>query len=194
MNIRPIALATSALALALLAGCSTTETGMHHTGSTATASASASASFNDSDVAFVMTMIPHHQQAIQMADIVIAKPDVDIRVATLAQKIKSAQAPEITEMSGWLRAWGQPMPSDMSGMNMGGMMSQTDMDALSNATGVEASKLFLLQMTEHHHGAIDMSNEELSSGKSTKVLSLAKSIVASQTAEIATMKELLTAL
>ena len=194
MNIRPIALATGALALALLAGCSTTETGMHHTGSTATASASASASFNDSDVAFVMTMIPHHQQAIQMADIVIAKPDVDIRVATLAQKIKSAQAPEITEMSGWLRAWGQPMPSDMSGMNMGGMMSQTDMDALSNATGVEASKLFLLQMTEHHHGAIDMSNEELSSGKSTKVLSLAKSIVASQTAEIATMKELLTAL
>jgi uncharacterized protein (DUF305 family) len=52
-----------------------------------------------------------------MADIVVAKPDVDIRVA--------------------------------SGMSMGGMMSQSDMDALSNASGAEASKLFFLQMTEH---------------------------------------------
>jgi uncharacterized protein (DUF305 family) len=194
MNIRPIALATSALALALLAGCSTTATGMHHAGSSASAGASASESFNDSDVAFVMTMIPHHQQAVEMADIVIAKPGVDARVVTLADEIKAAQAPEITQMTGWLRSWDQPMPSAMSGMDMGGMMSQSDMDALTNAPGAEASKLFLLQMTEHHQGAIDMSNEELSSGKSTKVLSLAKSIVASQTAEIATMKKLLATL
>ncbi len=155
------------------------------------ASASSAAAHNDSDVAFATQMIPHHQQAVEMADILLAKTGVDPRVIDLAKQIKAAQDPEIVTMTGWLKAWGQPSPAPMDGMAMNGMMSQADMDALKNASGADSSKLFLQQMTQHHQGAIDMANEELTSGKDADALALAKKIIAAQTAEIATMKDLL---
>ena len=74
---------------------------------------------------------------------------------------------------------------------MNGMMSPTDMAALKNASGPDSSKLLLQQMTQHHQGPIDMANKELASGNNTAALALAKKIVAAQTAEIATMKEML---
>jgi hypothetical protein len=46
---------------------------------------------------------------------------------------------------------GMPSQSAMPGMDgMAGMMSPEDMTALQNAQGVEASKLFLTQMIQHH--------------------------------------------
>jgi uncharacterized protein (DUF305 family) len=128
-----------------------------------------------------------------MADIILAKTGVDSRVTDLAKRIKAEQDPEIVTMTGWLKAWGQPAPSAMSGMTMNGMMSQDDMDALTKASGPDSSKLFLQQMVQHHQGAIDMANEELTTGKNTDAISLAKSIVSSQTAEISTMNRLLNA-
>ena len=197
MNTRTIALTVVSLAAALvLAGCSATSStsmpsnmpGMDHS------STSAAAQFNDPDVAFATQMIPHHQQAVEMADIVLGKTGVDSRVTDLAKKIKAEQDPEIVTMTGWLKAWGQPSPTAMSGMTMNGMMSQSDMDALTNASGPDSSKLFLQQMIQHHQGAIDMANEELTTGKNADALALAKSIVSSQTAEIATMNTLLKSL
>jgi uncharacterized protein (DUF305 family) len=156
--------------------------------------ASASTTFNDPDIAFATGMIPHHQQAVEMADIVLAKTGVDSRVTDLAKKIKAEQDPEIVTMTGWLKTWGQPSPSSMNGMTMNGMMSQDDMDALTKASGPDSSKLFLQQMIQHHQGAIDMANEELTTGKNADALALAKGIVSSQTAEIATMNRLLDSL
>lgn len=63
-------------------------------------------------------------------------------------------------------------------------MSDSDMNALKSASGLEASTLFLTQMTTHHNGAIDMA-------KSKK---LATKIIAAQTGEIATMSDILTSL
>lgn len=74
---------------------------------------------------------------------------------------------------------------------MNGMMSQADLDALDTASGADSPKRSAQQMTPHHQGAIDMANEELSSGKDADALALAKKIVAAQTAETATMKDLL---
>lgn len=179
----------------VVAGCSTE--GMNGApGTSPSASGSSASAHNDSDVTFATQMIPHHQQAVEMADILLAKTGVDSRVIGLAQQIKAAQDPEIVTMTGWLTDWGQPSPDAMNGdamdgMTMNGMMSQADMDALKNASGVDSSKLFLQQMTQHHQGAFDMANEELASGKDRSALALAKTIVAAQTAEIATMKDLL---
>ena len=82
----------------------------------------------------------------------------------------------------------------MGGMDHGGMMSEGDMTALDTATGLDASKLFLQQMTQHHQGAIDMATSEINEGKNRDALALAKKIIQDQPAEITEMQRLLATL
>ena len=77
---------------------------------------------------------------------------------------------------------------------MEGMMSPADMQALQNAQGVEASKLFLTQMIRHHQGAIAMAQNEVNNGQFSDAIALAKSITSSQQKEIDTMNEILESL
>jgi len=185
---------TGVIAAALsLSACVMPGNGMGTGGSD---SSEQSATTNNADSAFVMMMIPHHQQAIEMSDMILAKPGIDAQVLDLAEQIKSAQGPEIDLMQGWLDEWGFGSMDGMDGMNHGGggggMMSDEDMAALGNATGAEASRLFLAQMIEHHEGALAMAEDEIKNGKNPDVIALAQDIVTSQTTEIATMKQLLT--
>lgn len=140
-------------------------------------------------------MIPHHNQAIEMSDMLLAKSDVDPKVTALAQKIKGAQGPEVAQMTGWLTGWGvDPSMGGMSGMDHGssgdGMMSQADMDALKSANGADATKLFLDGMIKHHTGAIAMAETELKQGSNPDAKKLAQAIVDAQKAEITEMKQL----
>jgi uncharacterized protein (DUF305 family) len=149
---------------------------------------------NRSDVMFAQMMIPHHQQAIEMSDLLLAKTAIDPEVSGLARQIKAAQSPEITQMAGWLAGWGQPaMPSTghQMGGGMGGMMSQEDLDALERATGTEAMTLYLSGMITHHEGAIGMAQQQLDGGENPDAKELARQIVTSQRAEISTMQQLL---
>ena len=188
----------AALTVAVLAGCSATDgsngignmPGMDHGSGSSSDSVP---SHNAADAAFAMNMILHHQQAIDMSDMLLTKQGVDPRVTDLANKIKDAQQPEIEKMDGWLTSWGQS--ADMSGMDHGdGMMSQADMDALNNASGAEAGKLFLTQMVQHHNGAIDMAKVQVSNGKNPDAVALAEKVVTDQAAEIATMQSLIASL
>ena len=192
---------TSAGAL-LLAGCSSPSGGSsgHDMGGMAMPSASstpAAAAHNAQDVAFAQGMAMHHLQAIEMADVLLAKKGVDSKVAALAERIKAEQKPEIEEMNGWLTSWGQaPVTSSMQmGHDMatmgGGMMSPADMKALADASGSSASSLFLRQMTAHHRGAVVMARTEVTAGRDPRAVTLARSIVTSQTAQIAEMQRLL---
>ncbi len=181
---------TAALALALtLVGCAPgADTddmpGMDHDDT------SESAEFDSADIMFVQMMIPHHEQAVEMSDLLLAKEGVDEEVAELAQRIKAAQQPEIELMEEWLDDWDADMPMD--GMDHGdGMMSGDDMAALEDATGDEASALFLEQMIEHHEGAILMAEGEVEAGENPDAVALAEKIIVDQTAEIEEMKQLL---
>jgi uncharacterized protein (DUF305 family) len=182
-----------------LSACSTSTTtmgGMNNSSSPAPSSRTENTgAFNDADVAFAMGMVPHHKQAVEMADMILAKDAIDAKVIDIAKRIKSAQGPEITEMTAWLKTWGSPMDSmsGMSGMDSG-MMSDDDMAALDAATGTEASKLFLEQMTTHHQSAITMAKTELSDGKNPDAINLANGIVTSQSAEIAEMADIMAGL
>lgn len=190
MKLRTIALAASALAgVLVLAGCS----GMPSQMPGMDYGSSSAAQFNDADVTFVMNMIVHHEQAIQMADVLLAKEGVDERVVKLALDVQQAQGPEIDAMTSWLEGWGQPADSsDMAGMDHGGgMMSDGDMAALESASGAEANRLFLEQMIQHHQGAIDMAQAELDTGQNADALAVAQTIIDAQTAEIATMQDIL---
>jgi uncharacterized protein (DUF305 family) len=199
----------AALAVTGLTGCSSndmsTMPGMDHgsSGSPSAASSSpaapatpAAGPHNDADVMFAQGMIPHHQQAVAMSDMILAKDDIDPKVTDLATQIKAAQAPEIAQMSGWLAGWGEN-PSPSMGMDHdmgGGMMSQADMDALDQATGKEAARLFLTGMITHHKGAITMAQHEVANGQNPEAVALAQKIITDQQAEITTMNQLLTQL
>ena len=189
MKIRTAA-TTAALALLLaLVGCAPgADTddmpGMDHDDTSETAE------FDSADIMFVQMMIPHHEQAVEMSDLLLAKEGVDEEVAELAQRIKAAQQPEIELMEEWLDDWDADMPMD--GMDHGdGMMSGDDMAALEDATGDEASALFLEQMIEHHEGAILMAEGEVEAGENPDAVALAEKIIVDQTAEIEEMKQLL---
>ncbi|TFD51272.1 DUF305 domain-containing protein [Cryobacterium sp. Hh11] len=172
-------------------------------GSPATDSADPSASqttaaFNSADVTFAQMMIPHHEQAVQMSDDLLAKDGIDESVIDLATEIKAAQEPEITQLKDWLTAWGEDENgmSGMGGMGGGsdGMMSDDDMMALQDASGVEASTLFLEQMTVHHEGAVAMAQLEIDDGENADAQAMAANIVKTQTAEIDEMAKLLASL
>jgi uncharacterized protein (DUF305 family) len=175
---------------------STTSTGA----SSETLSIPADAEFNATDVGFAQGMIPHHAQAIVMADMALAQstnPDV----TKLATEIKAAQDPEIQQLTSWLESWGQAVPDtsgsmdhsmdDMGGMMMSGMMSDADMARLENATGTDFDTMWMEMMIQHHEGAITMASDEVAEGKFEATIAMAESIITSQQAEIDTMLSLL---
>lgn len=202
MRKRTTLIGAGALAvLAISTGCSSSNESEHPAGhspsSSATAAPATSAgaeAHNDADVMFAQHMIPHHQQAVEMSDVVLGKQGIDARVTQLATEIKAAQGPEIQQMQGWLTQWGTPAMPPMSGHDMPamqGMMSDADMTSLKDAQGVEASKLFLTQMIAHHEGAITMAQTEIKDGQYPAAVEMAKAIVTTQQREIDTMKGIL---
>lgn len=177
--------------LALMTACSATTT-------TTTSDPEKVASFNDADVQFATDMIPHHAQALSMVDLTVDK-GISPQVEALADDIRTAQAPEIEQMAGWLEDWGQPVPAtgrdhaghDMAAMDMPGMASMDDMAALENADGPEFEQMFLSMMIEHHQGAIEMAQTELDEGANPAAKKLASDIISAQKQEVATMQPLL---
>ncbi|MEQ4725593.1 DUF305 domain-containing protein [Nonomuraea sp. B19D2] len=195
---------TSGAALALLSACGGTDSAsmgghdmstMSSSAPAATAaSAQPSATFNDADVMFAQMMIPHHQQAVEMAELADTRAS-DKEIKDLAAKIKAAQDPEIQTMQGWLTAWGKPMPSGGTDHGMGhdmlGMMSEEDMKKLADAKGAAFDKQFAQLMIAHHNGAIEMARTEQSQGSNPEAKDLAKTIEAAQQAEVEQMRKIL---
>lgn len=221
---RYLTLPAAALAAVLaLAGCANDDTGSEPApAQTAQTSAAApqtgtevSTEHNDADTMFAQMMIPHHQQAVQMSEIMLAKDGLDPQIADLATRIKEAQGPEIQRMTAMLEAWGQPVMMssesagtggmeghDMSGMESGeagmggmeGMMSEEDLAKLESAQGTEAAELFLTQMIAHHEGAVKMAEQEAGQGSNPQAVELAQTVIRDQEKEIQEMKDLLAGL
>ncbi|MEU2835020.1 DUF305 domain-containing protein [Streptomyces lavendulae] len=121
-------------------------------------------------------------------------------VKELAENIKQAQQPEIDTMTGWLKTWGEKVPSGIGMMTHGddnpdmpGMMGDQDVNRLGNSRGNAFDAMFLTMMIEHHEGAITMAKAEEQHGAYGSAKNLADSIIASQTAEIARMRTMLNA-
>lgn len=162
--------------------------------------------FNSADVTFAQEMIPHHQQAIQMAKLAATNAS-DPGVKQLAASIEAAQGPEIRIMQGWLRSWGKPIPSAPPGMTgpaagaspapmptmhqMPGMMSQQEMSQLASTHGVAFDRMFLEMMIRHHQGAVAMARTEQAQGINADAKRLAKEIETSQSAQIQQMRQML---
>lgn len=208
--------AAAAAAVLMLSACGGNNTGsggvnsgasngrgsmMSTTGSGATASSpagsSATGAHNNAEVAFGTDMIPHHGQAVVMADLAIAH-GTDARLKELATKIKAAQGPEIKTMSGWMTSWGMSIPAMGNAQGMGsvgagnyGMMTNAQMGTLGNARGVAFDRLWLQTMIKNHQGAVAMSRIELAQGSNPDTKKLAQAVIDAQSAEITQMNSML---
>ncbi len=186
----------AALSVAALGGCGSDQdhsgmSGMDGSSSRPMGSATSTVA-DQGDVMFAQGMVPHHQQAVEMADLALQETSgASNEVRALAQEIAAAQGPEIATMQGWLTSWGAPtsMPMDHE---MEGMMSEQAMQDLAAATGGEFDRLWLGMMIEHHEGAVRMAQQVLATTTNPEVEQLARAIVDGQQREITTMNELLT--
>ena len=171
---------------------------------TSTSPEAAAAAFNDADVHFTESMIPHHDQAVEMSKMLLAKRDANSEVHTLARQIQAIQEPQIGIMNQWIETWGKPAgaahdegvedsgPGHHGGAD--GLMTEAQMKALDDATGQTGQKLYLEGMIRHHQGAIAMAEAEMKNGKYPDAIHLASGLVEDQNAQIATMQNLLATL
>ena len=78
-----------------------------------------------------------------------------------------------------------------SNTSMPGMMTSQEMTSLQNASDADFQTLWLQMMISHHEGAVEMAKAEIADGQYQPAVDLARSIVDSQSKEIATMKAIL---
>ena len=147
--------------------------------------------FSGTDIMFAQMMIPHHQQAVDMSTIAETHT-TNPEILALAKQIKDAQAPEINQMTAWIKSSGAGM--DMGhDMGMNGMLSDEQMTALGDAQGAAFDKLYLEGMIGHHEGALQMA-KMIENSSNAEAKTLAANVITSQSAEIEKMKQMLAAL
>ncbi len=149
--------------------------------------APSTAQVTSSEQMFAEMMIPHHEQALEMAELAPSRTE-NPKVLAIAEKIKSGQEPEILLMEGWLDGHGGH--SDHAGHTMDGMLTETQIEELRASSGAEFDKLFLQGMIQHHEGALEMLSM-IEESKFPEAIALKKQIETAQKAEIAEMRELL---
>ena len=151
------------------------------------------------DVGFLQDMTVHHTQAVQMA-VWERSNTTDPALRQLAFDIESTQNQQLGMMQGWLRLWNQPTEAapghymawmGMPAPVMPGMASDEDLARFRSQTGPALDVAFLQLMLRHHRGGLSMMQEEAARGSVPVVVQLARSMVASQTAEADTMTQML---
>jgi uncharacterized protein (DUF305 family) len=192
----------TAIALVATVGLTLTACGGGADDATGGTSSESSAAFNDADVTFAQRMIPHHKQAVEMAQMAQGRASRG-EVLELADKIEAAQGPEIDTLQAWLEAWGEELPSgEMGGMDhgdmgddsggaMSGTMGEEEMTDLMVASGADWDSMFLKMMIEHHEDAVEMAQVEVDEGENPDAVALAEKIIRDQQAEITRMRQLL---
>jgi uncharacterized protein (DUF305 family) len=163
--------------------------------SDASATAPARVAMNDADIEFAQGMIPHHEQAIEMAEIALDPArGASADVAALATRIRDGQDPEVDLMTGLLTSAGASLTMDMSDghdmASMPGMMSVDEMETLDTVSGPDFDQMWLTMMIAHHEGAITQAETVKNDGANVEVLALADQIISAQRAEITEMAAL----
>ena len=137
-----------------------------------------------SERAFIEGMIPHHQEAVDTANEVIARGGTTPEIKSLVENIVIAQETEIADMKQWYLDWyGEVYVDNGAYMPM--------MRELANLSGAELDRVFLEDMIGHHMGAIMMAQSVQPYIAHEEISELTKAIATTQSAEITEMKRIL---
>jgi uncharacterized protein (DUF305 family) len=152
--------------------------------------------YTEAEIVFMEQMIPHHSQALAMAELAAERAS-DEQVKALADRIRAAQGPEIETMEIWLEERELPVPSESerndhgAHQDMPGMASPLEMQLLEEATGGEFDRMFLEYMIAHHEGALQMAEPVVDLAYDPIAGELARDVSVGQTVEIGLMREML---
>lgn len=143
------------------------------------------------EIMFAQSMIPHHQQALEMSNFAL-KNSKNNEIRKLANAIIKVQKKEIAQMEYWLKVTksGMSMDHDMDMMDSDGMLSEQEIKKLSSLKGEAFNLTFLKAMIAHHEGALKMVSL-LTGTKNGEARKLANSIKTAQLSEINFMKKLI---
>ena len=155
-------------------------------------------SYSPDDVFFMQNMIPHHAQAVDMANLVEERTNQK-DVVEIAGRIKASQADEIKFMEEWLEQRGEDITMeghDHHGAHggMAGMATPAQMEQLANSEGTDFDALFLTLMITHHEGAVTMVDDLTSqpgSAYDPVLYDFTNDIINDQKAEIEQMSAML---
>lgn len=159
------------------------------------------------DVDFMQGMIMHHNQAVEMTELLKTRSQ-DPQVLELGKKIDVSQTDEMRWMKQWLTDRGLPItaPMDMGGMDMAGMdmssmmppmlgmLTTAQMQTLRKASGPQFDHLFLTGMIQHHTGALTMVKhlfQNPGAGQDPQLFDFASDVDNTQQAEIDYMRHML---
>ena len=152
-------------------------------------SSSSNANYTGADIMFLQMMIPHHQQAIDISNLAM-KASQDAELIELAKIIARDQAAEIKQMKAWLKDAGASEDMGHAMHDMGGMLNDDELAALSAATGKEFDILWLKGMTEHHDGAIHMT-QMIEDARNAEIKAFGTKVIKDQSKQIDQMKKML---
>lgn len=150
------------------------------------------------DAHFIEQMIPHHEDAITMAELALTRAQRP-EVKQLAQNIIDSQGTEIEQMRGWYKDWfGRELPTGdevmtqhgmmgSEGMHMGMMGNESDVQRLEEA--IDFDRAFVEHMIPHHQMAVMMASMLKNGSQRPEMRQMADDIIAAQTAEIDQMRE-----
>ena len=145
---------------------------------------------SETDGAFLAGMTPHHEMAIEMAEMAQERADHP-EIQQLADDIIEAQTDEIELIDSiHQRLFGEPLAAaDHASMGLSAEHMGMDMDMEALETAKPFDRAFIDAMIAHHQGAIRMARIELAEGDDAETKSLADTIIAAQSAEIEQMNE-----
>ena len=145
------------------------------------------------DLQFLDSMIHHHNGAIEMAKMVLGKTE-RAELKAFAQKIIDDQSKEIGEMKKLRQQWysGKPPSVNMEMPGMVGGMKRMNSDHMKEMADMEPAHFdnhFFNMMTDHHEGAVTMSEDALKRAEHPAIKQLAERIIKAQRPEIQQMKK-----
>lgn len=147
---------------------------------------------NDVDVHFIGMMVPHHEQAIEMSDVLLASDVEDAQVRDLAQRIKDGQERENEQMRAWADEWGIQEDMELHSKHIAnGMFHPAELEQFATLKGDELRTAFLEMMHSHHAHVIDMTQGEVEGGGYAPLREMAQQMIDVQVAEMGEMEELL---
>lgn len=136
-----------------------------------------------SDEQFILGMVPHHQEAIDSSNELLAiATDPDVRA--VAQDIITAQIDEVSSMKEWYTEWYQKDYRDDGKYKL--MMRSPQ-----GLTARQAEAEYVSDMIGHHEHAVLMAQDLLSFSNRPELRLLSENVIATQTTEILSLKTML---
>ncbi len=140
-----------------------------------------------SDENFIDHMVPHHQGAVEEAQVAMENAEHE-ELRTLAENIIAEQGDEIQQMKDIKeQEYGtREVPMDMSSEDMEMMGMMEDPEALADEDPFD--RAFMNNMIPHHESAIAMAEVALDESENPGIRELSEGIIDSQQSEIEQMQ------